>query len=254
MKCRFIVFIAAIVLPIRSFSFDQTHGRLADVLAQVVLTKGSKSEVNYTALKANPKQLDAYVKEIQKVTQKDFDSMSRDQKLAFLINSYNGLTIKLVVDHFPIKSIKDVGGLFSSPWKKEFFTLLGHKHNLDDIEQKIIRPVFEEPRVHFALVCASKGCPRLQDKPFLAGNLEAQLASATEVFLNDPSRNRFNVEKHRFEVSSILKWYADDFSKQAGSVQRFLSFHMRLPSGTTSQAVNSADIEYKDYDWSINGY
>ncbi len=254
MKCRFIVLITAMLLPLKSFSFDQTHARLAEVLAHAVVTKGSTSEVNYTALKANPKQLEVYVKEIQNVTQKDFDSMSKDLKLAFLINSYNALTLKLIVDNFPVKSIKDIGGFFSSPWKKEFFTLLGQKHNLDDIEQKMIRPVFAEPRVHFVLVCASKGCPRLQDKPFLAENLEAQLALATEVFLNDPSKNRFNVEKDRFQISSIFKWYADDFSKQAGSVQRFLGAHMRLPSGISSKAISAAVIEYIDYDWSINGY
>ncbi|MGL1937380.1 MAG: DUF547 domain-containing protein [Fibrobacterales bacterium] len=177
------------------------------------------------------------------LTKKAFQSLPDPEKLAYLINVYNYYTLKLIVDNYPVKSIRDLGGVFSSPWSKEFITLFKGFNNfsLDDIEHKMIRKEFDEPRIHFAVVCASIGCPPLRDEAFTAQNLTQQLQSQAETFLNDTSKNY--VKGNKLYLSKIFDWYGGDFNKQHGS---YLSFIQKKLN------TKNSDIEWLEYDWNLN--
>ena len=145
------------------------------------------------------------------VTPAAFGAFTRPQQMAFLINAYNAFTIELVLTEYPkLKSIKDVT-VFGSPWKKPFFTLLGEQRHLDWIEHEQLRPKYNEPRIHTAIVCASIGCPALRSEAFTSDKLEEQLEDGMRRFLGDATRNRAALDK--LEVSSIFKWFREDFEK-----------------------------------------
>ena len=138
-------------------AFDHGHGKWDNLLKKYVNTEGY---VNYGKWKASPQEPDSYLGDLQKVTYKEYTSFSKEQKSAFLINAYNAFTVKLIIDNYPIKSIKKIGGLFS-PWKKEFFSILDGKiKSLDPIEHEWLRkkPELKDPRVHAAVNCASISC------------------------------------------------------------------------------------------------
>lgn len=185
--------------------------------------------------------------------------MTREQKLAFLINAYNAFTIDLIVRNPNIKSIKDLGSLLSSPWKKRFVSLFGEKLSLDEIEHGLIRkdPLFQEPRIHFAVNCASIGCPALSQEAFVASRLDSQLETVTKNFLRDRARNR--IEGKKVIISKIFDWYAEDFEKSwqgIVSVQYFLSKYSSALADNPEQegVLKSKDlsIKYSDYDWNLN--
>ena len=239
--------------PVVAGSFDHTHRAWADVLARYTVRTGPTSNVRYQALGKSRSVLQGYLRELEAVSKETFASFSRDQQLAFLINAYNALTVELILDHYPVKSIRDIGGLFSSPWKKKFFVLLGEKHSLDDMEHEMLRKRFEEPRIHFALVCASKGCPALRGEPFVATRLGSQLEEAAHLFLTDKGKNRYEPNSSTLYLSSIFKWYGDDFKKEYGSFKEFVS--NRIVADTESQKRARSDrtkVEFLDYDWSLN--
>ncbi len=233
--------------------FDQAHSKWTAVLRQNVVQSGAQSRVKYAKLKLDAGELDSYLRALEKLSKPDFDQFTQSQKLAFLINAYNAFTVKFVIDNYPIASIKDAGSIFKSPWKKKFISLLGQQRNLDEIEHEMIRPVFGEPRIHFALVCASVGCPALRPEAYIAEKLEAQLEDSARVFLGDQSKNRYLAKEKKLELSSIFKWYGDDFRKKPGSLEAFVA--SRLTSDRDQQEViksYKATVSYLEYDWSLN--
>lgn len=233
--------------------FDHSHKPWSDFLKQFVVAVGHESRVNYTKVKASREKLDAYLKTLERVSKSDFDRFSEPQKLAFLINAYNAFTIELIVDHYPVKSIKDTGSLLKSPWKIQFFTLLGEKRYLDNIEHDMVRKWFNEPRIHFALVCASKGCPALRTEAFTAEQLERQLQDAAKNFVTDKNKNRYSKAQNQLEISSIFRWYGEDFVKKYGSVEAFLApLISESPGEQGLIRLGKASISYLDYDWSLN--
>ena len=138
-----------------------------------MIQDGQASRVDYSAFQKNQKVLQAYLASMSAVSRSEFDSWTKDQQLAFLINAYNAWTIEFVLSAYPdIKSIKDLGSFFSSPWKKEFINLLGETRSLDNIEHTLIRGSgrYNEPRIHFAVNCASIGCPALLNRAYTAEN------------------------------------------------------------------------------------
>lgn len=231
-----------------------SHVEWDTVLKRYVKQDGPVSYVMYKQIKEKPTGLLSYVKSIETVTKEEFSKFSDPEKLAFLTNAYNALTVKLIVDHYPVESIKDLGGLFSSPWKQKFFTLFGEKHHLDDIEHEMIRKTFREPRIHFALVCASRGCPSLRSEAYVASRLDAQLDDAARTFLNDTQRNYFRANESKVYLSMIFKWYKGDFVKSAGSVQTFVARYMGLSPQDRNKFLNgSVEVVTPDnYDWSLN--
>jgi hypothetical protein len=158
-----------------------------------------------------------------------------------------------------VKSIKNTVSFFKSPWKVEFVPLFGKNVSLDAIEHELIlkKGKYDDPRVHMAIVCASKGCPALRNLAYTAENVDSELETATINFLSDKTRNRYNPEKNRFEISQIFKWYSDDFKARYGSIQKFLHTYSKFMTADKKDliAMNKAqpDIEFLDYDWSLNG-
>lgn len=168
---------------------------------------------------------------------------SKEEKLAFYINAYNILALKMVLDHWPVDSIKDVGNVLSPVWKKTAGVIGGKEVSLDAIENEVLRPM-GEPRIHFAIVCASVSCPDLRTEPYSAEKLNAQLESQVGSFLNNAKKG-LNDEGKVIHVSKIFDWFGKDF-KAAGGVEAFIRQH----HNGLSKAPIQADIEY---DWDING-
>lgn len=236
------------------FAFDHSHQNWQLVLDQSVVLEGRKSWVDYRLLSRDQMRLNDYLTEISSVTQSEYDAWESSQRLAFLINAYNALTIQLILTEYPdLKSIKDLGGLFSSPWKKKFFNLLGESRYLDYIEHEMLRKDFNEPRIHFAIVCASIGCPPLRKEAFLADRIDDQLQRAMVNFLSDADKNQVNQAENRLELSPIFKWFSEDFEKATGSVQAFVI--PWIPFGRDTFDGMEADkipIDYLPYDWALN--
>jgi hypothetical protein len=201
-----------------------------------------------------------YLDRLSKVSREEFDSWTKDGQLAFLINAYNAWTVELILTRYPdLESIKDLGSLFKSPWKKKFIPLLGEKRSLDDIEHGLIRGSgrYNDPRIHFAVNCASIGCPALKNEAYREDILEKQLEEATMLFLSDKSRNKMTEGK--LQVSSIFKWYREDFEdgwRGATTLSQFLAlFKDSLGLSDTEADELAADnitITFLDYDWKLN--
>ncbi len=196
--------------------------------------------VDYSALKKSGMIDKVY----QQISAYPVESLNgRQETLAFYINTYNILTIKMVVDHWPLESIKDVGSFFSPVWGKEAGVIGGKSVSLDDIEHKYIRPM-GEARIHLAIVCASVSCPDLRNEPYTAAKLNKQLDEQTNAFLRNDKKGLY-IAKDEVVVSKIFKWFKQDFDK-VGGVETFIrSYRAELP---LSYAID-ADIAY---DWSVN--
>ncbi len=243
-----------------ALAFDHRHTAFTTVLQAHVSWNeaGTASVVDYPALKENRQPLDDYLDTLSAVPRAEFEAWDKDRQLAFLINAYNGFTLALILDNYPVDSIRGIGRFWQNPWKIRFFTLLGEKMHLDQVEHDIIREPgrFDEPRIHFAVNCASIGCPALRDEAFVHDRLDAQLEDSTRRFLIDDSRNRYNPENESLEVSSIFKWYGEDFERDAGSVRKWLARYADLLTDNKAakaqiQAGN-VHLQYLDYDWALN--
>ena len=219
------------------------HRLYGELLEQYV----QNGVVDYQGFKNEEARLDRYLKILEKT---DTVSLSRNERFAFYINAYNAWTIKLILSAYPgIRSIKDLGSIFRSPWKKKIARIDGDILSLDAIEHDILRPRFKDPRIHFAVNCASKSCPPLRSEPYRGDVLDRQLTEMTEAFINDADHNR--LEGTTLAVSSIFKWYAGDFNDD------ILSFFMKYAKGPLEEKLRDnrrgIDVKYLDYDWSLNG-
>ncbi|MEM1441443.1 MAG: DUF547 domain-containing protein [Verrucomicrobiota bacterium] len=217
------------------------HSQFDKILKRYVDSSG---QVAYSSLKADRAGLDQYLEKTGAVSRSTFDSWSRNEQLAFLINVYNAETLQLIIDNYPTKSIRKLGGFLGSPWKKDVVVLFGKKTTLDFVEHDFIRVDYaDEPRIHFALVCAAKGCPPLRREAFTAGRLESQLEDQTKTFLTDKEKNR--VEGDTLYLSSIFDWYGEDFTKTGKSLGEYVDRYM--PGSAAGKP-----IKYTDYDWGLN--
>lgn len=258
----------AVVLAVQLFIFDTLqaesfdHGAWDRLLQEhiYVIDAGKSTQVDYAALKIKRSELKQYLASMAAVARKEFDSWEKDDQLAFLINAYNSWTIELILTKYPdLYSIKDLGSFFTSPWEKKIVELFGEKHSLDDIEHGFIRGSgrYNDPRIHFAVNCASIGCPALKPEAYRGDTLDSQLEEASIFFLQDKSRNRFYGGV--LEVSSIFKWYKEDFQKGWLGIESLSMFFVRYfkEIGLTmeqkeSLAQGKIKIEYLDYDWKLN--
>ena len=221
-----------------------SHNRFNKVLQTYVDAKGW---VNYKALKKNPKDLEAYLDQLAATAPED---LPRREQLAFWINAYNALIIKGVIDHYPTKSVRKVkpfGGFFS----RIKFQVGGESYTLNDIEHDIIRTEFSEPRIHFALVCASVGCPILRNRAFMPDTLDEQLDDATFNFINNSDKVRLDRSKRVLYLSKIFEWYGEDFEDTHDGIVDFILDY--LPeTDVTFIEQNDPTIRYLDYDWTLN--
>ena len=245
----------------QSASFDHNYAAWDALLQKHVkwLADGKQSRMDYRSLAASRASLQAVLAQWSAVTPAQFAAFSREQQMAFLINAYNGFTAELVLTKYPVKSIKDIGTLLQSPWKNKFFTLLGEQHHLDWIEHEQLRPKYNEPRIHAAVNCASIGCPGLRPDAFTAAKLEAQLADGMARFMGDRTRNRYNAQSGKLEVSAIFKWFREDFEKgQRGfsKLEDVFAFYADQlsddPAGKDKLRAKTVSVSFLDYDWSLN--
>lgn len=222
------------------------------------LPDNKQSRVDYKALAADRAALQKVLAEWSAVTPAQFAAASREQQMVFLINAYNGFTLEVILTRYPnLKSIKDIGSLIQSTWKKKFFTLLGEERHLDWIEHEQLRPKYNDPRVHSAVNCASIGCPALRPEAFTAARLDAQLDDGMQRFMADRTRNRYADGK--LQVSMIFKWFREDFEKGHkgfGKVEdvmaRYADQLADAPADREKIKAKSVPIAHLEYDWSLN--
>jgi len=242
------LFLASSFLTGGAQAFDHSHSALTGILKKVV----SNKLVDYEFLKEEPAALDTYLGTLAAVSKSEFDSWSEDKQLAFLINLYNAATLDLIADNYPVASIKKIGNLFKGPWKQEVVDLFGEKTTLDHVEHGIIRQQYDDPRVHFALVCAALGCPPLREEAYTAAKLDAQLEDQGRIFLNNSEKNRVDAEAGVLYLSPIFDWFVGDFTKGGKSVAEWVAPYFGSKSDSAAAAGGKVTVKYTDYDWSLN--
>jgi hypothetical protein len=228
--------------------------------------------VNYSAVKSEDKELAAYLQKLEAIDPEEFAHWERDAKIALWINAYNAVTIYGITLNYPIEyggiiasarfpksSIRQIAGF----WNTVFVKIMGAEITLDQIEHRILRKEFADPRVHFSLVCASVGCPSLSSDAYDGGSLQQQLERDVHRFINDEQKVRLDTNRNRIDVSSIFKWYAEDFRSESSppwlqeypkryraimsTIARHVSQHQR------DYMVNRVpSLHFLDYDWSLN--
>lgn len=252
----------AALLPVSAQAgFDHSHAAwTASLSAQVVpMSGGSASQARYAGFQQDRPALNACLDTLSAVPRAEFAAWGPPQRMAFLINAYNAYTVELILSRYPdLQSIKDLGNLLQSPWKKKFFQLLGEPTSLDNVEQDTLRKrgAYDDPRIHFAVKCASIGCPMLREEAFVAERIDAQLDDqAAERFMSDRSRNRYNAATGRLEVLKIFDWYADDFKRDHKGIVSALAFYARcavrlsdVPTGQEEIRAQNASVSYLDHD------
>ncbi len=228
-------------------AFDHSHAAFTAILQKNVV----KDKVNYAALNQNPAPLKAYLDDLAAVSKPAFQKWTRAQQMAYLINLYNASTLQLIVDHYPVKSIKDIGGFFKGPWKQKSVRLFGRQVTLDYLEHDFLRPNYKDARIHFAVNCASIGCPALRPEAYQATKLDSQLTEQGRLFLQNQSKNRLDASHKRLYLSPIFKWYREDFVAKSGSVEKFILPYL---SAADRQVVakGGLSLKYTDYDWNLN--
>jgi hypothetical protein len=236
-------------------SFDHSHAAWDALLKKhVVLRDGGKaSQVRYAGMAKERGALKAYLDSLSGVKEQEFSAWSKGQRMAFLINAYNAFTVEKILTRHPnIKSIWDFGKVFGNPFKDDFFSLLGRKMTLDGIEHETLRKkgAYDEPRVHFAVNCASVGCPMLREEAYVAERLEAQLEEQARRFLSDRSRNRYAGGK--LEVSKIFDWFKEDFEPRERFFAKYAAQLAEDPAAQKSLLEGRASIGFLEYDWTLN--
>ena len=256
--------VAALAFSAAAAAFDPSYKAWDDLLKRHVtyVQDGNASRVDYAAFAKDRAALKAVLDDFQKVTRAEFRGWTKPQQQAFLMNAYNAFTIEKILRRYPdIKSIRDYGSVFGNPWKDKFFTLFGQPAYLDFIEHETLRKegVYDDPRVHVSVVCASIGCPMLRNEAFVADRLDAQMDDGMRRFLSDRTRNRYNPETKKLEVSKIFDWYGKDFEKGHkgfSSVKQALSRYADLladkPEDRAIVRDQKAEIAFLEYDWSLN--
>ncbi len=231
-----------------------------------------KAMVNYTSLKVQRRQLDAFAASMGKLTVDVYESWNERDQIAFWLNAYNALTLKAIIDNYPIKSsffksrvypknsIRQIPGV----WKKLTFKVMGKDLTLHHIEHEILRKKFDEPRIHMAMVCAAMGCPPLRNEPYEGDKLEEQLDDQSRRFLSDPGKFKIDRRNNAVSMSEILKWFAGDFVNKYG-VEQAVGKHKRKESAVLNFSASylpepqrnyvlagKFKIKYLKYDWSLN--
>jgi hypothetical protein len=264
-KCIFIVLFFLILLSNIVNGFDHS---VYDTLLRKRVENGL---VDYKGIKQNPEHLEKYLNQLKNVDPDSFQTWSKDAKKAFWINAYNAITLKGIVEQYPIEyggflerlrfpknSIRQINDF----WNTVFVPIMGKALTLDDIEHKILRKRYDDPRIHFVLVCASLGCPILESNAFTAETLDTRLDSATHRFIRNTNQVRVDKDENVLYLSSILDWYKEDFrysekvdlESYNNKTKGIVEFVMKYISESNADYIkeNQPEIKYLDYDWSLN--
>jgi hypothetical protein len=252
----------ALLFPLSAFSFDPSHKAWDALLKKhvVVLPGGKASQLDYAGMAKDREALKAYLASLSNVSEAEFSGWSKPERMAFLINAYNAFTVEKILTRYPnLKSIWDFGKVFGNPFKDPFFTLLGRKFSLDGIEHETLRKpgAYDDPRVHFAVNCASIGCPMLREEAYVPGRLGEQLEQQAQRFLSDSTRNR--AAGGKLEVSMIFQWFKEDWSSGHQGIQsreqyfaRYAKLLAQDPAAQKLVAEGKAPIAHLEYDWTLN--
>jgi hypothetical protein len=219
------------------------HSRLDTLLRAQVDADGL---VDYAALAREGSALDAYLASLASAP---FAEMGRDEKLALLVNAYNAFTLRLILDHWPVASIKDIPS--GKRWDDRRFRLAGETLSLNQVEHERIRPRFREPRIHFALVCAARSCPPLRAEAYVGARLEAQLADQARRVHTDGRWLRFDPASGTLHLTRLYDWYGSDFLQAAPSVEKYVAAH-ELSVRAALGAGQKLKVRWLPYDWSLN--
>ena len=237
---KLVIILVVLLLSKNNFAMEVTpYGTIVNHTTWNQLLKkhvSDQGKVDYLGFKKDLTDLNAYLDWLS--NSKPSEIWSKDQLMAFWINAYNALTIKLIVDRYPISSIKDI----YSPWNIKVITIANKTLSLNNIENDILRKM-GDPRIHFGIVCASISCPKLQNEAFNTQNTNRLLNKASKEFLADSTKNELTTDAA--ELSKIFKWFAKDF-KQEGSLIDFLNRY------TDITIASDAKISFKDYNWGLN--
>jgi Protein of unknown function, DUF547 len=259
---RLVALLILAACPLAHAQFDHTHAAWDALLRKHVrwLPDNKQSRVDYDGLRTDRAALRPVLDAYSAVPTAEFEGWTRPQQMAFLINAYNAWTVELVLRQYPdLKSIKDLGSLLQSPWRKKFFVLLNETRHLDWIEHEQLRPRYRDWRVHGAVNCASIGCPALRPEAYQPAQLDAQLDDGMLRFMSDRTRNR--VRDGQLQVSAIFKWFREDFERGDRGVWRvedlFARYAAQLGDDPTEQArvrAKTMPVTWLDYDWSLNAW
>jgi hypothetical protein len=228
------------------------HGEWDGFLGKNVVTHADGvNRIAYAKVSdADRKRLDDYLLRMSRVRISEF---SRDEQRPYWINLYNAVTVDVVLDHYPVDSIRDISispGLFSiGPWKKKLIRVEGEEISLDDIEHRILRPIWKDPRIHYAVNCASLGCPNLMPVAFTAANAEELLDGGAKNFINSEHGARFDLDA-RLIASSIYDWFQEDFGGSESGVIAHLRLYAKPALKVKLEAVT--EVYDFDYDWTLN--
>lgn len=230
--------------PIKEGTQPVSHHLFDELLQKYVEADGM---VNYQGFASEREKLDQYLKLLAEHPPND-QSWTRNDQIAYWINVYNAFTIDLVLDNYPLESIKDIGAsiqlpFVNTPWDIDFIEINEEIYDLNNIEHNILRKNWDEPRIHFAINCASISCPKLRSEAYVGSILDQQLKEQAIDFLNDPSKNK--VSKEGIQVSKIFKWFSSDFEKQ-------MDLFEYLNQYSKHKIVSTDKIEYMDYNWQLN--
>ena len=224
-----------------SATFD--HSNLDAVLAAHVDADGW---VDYAALAEDPSDLDGYIEELATAP---FDALGRDEKLALLINAYNAFTLRLILDHYPLDSIKDIAS--DQRWDGRTWNLAGNSWTLSQIEHEEIRPKFREPRIHFAVNCASIGCPPLRTESFVGNRIDEQLDDQMRYTHSHDRWLRFDAEANVVNLTKLYDWYGGDFEQVADSKLDFAARYTE-PLQAAIDSGTAPKVRWLDYSWELN--
>ncbi|WP_375752444.1 DUF547 domain-containing protein [Vibrio sp. HN007] len=218
-----------------------SHADWQGFLDSYLVIKGENALVRYADVsKADHQKLKGYIKVL---SSQDPLTYNKAEQYAYWVNLYNTITVDLILENYPVKSITKLGGLFSfGPWGDEVVTVNGNELTLNDIEHRILRPIWNDPRTHYAVNCASLGCPNLQSQAFTSDNTESLLEQAATSFIN--SSKGVSISGKTTQLSSIYDWFIADFGNESDLIKHLRKYRSELPT-------NLGKIKY-GYDWSLN--
>ncbi|PSU47893.1 DUF547 domain-containing protein [Photobacterium frigidiphilum] len=218
-----------------------SHARWQQILDKFLITESKQTLFRYSAVTTNDKDnLDRYLRDLARIDPRQY---SKNEQFAYWVNLYNALTVQLILDNYPIKSITKLGGFFSfGPWDDTLITIADQQLTLNDIEHRILRPIWRDPRVHYAVNCASFGCPNLLDTAFNGQNKNTLLEQAATDFIN--SSKGVSITGNQVRLSSIYDWFSSDFGNQS-------ELQMHLNQYRKGHNIQLNSVSY-GYDWSLN--
>lgn len=230
------------------FADFKNYAPYEQVLKEYVLD----GKVFYRGLRTDSHLLNQFLKEASQVSISEFDRWTPEEQMAFLVNVYNATSIKVIVDNYPVKNIRELGVFSSSPWKRKIVDLFGENISLDNIQNDMLRAYYNDPRLHFAINFATKGSPPLRSEPYRGETLNLQLEDQARRFLGSREHNRVDMEYGMVFLSPIFMWYRADFLQQAPTILSYVDPYWPDVVRTQLKENTLYPVRYLRMDWSLN--